>query len=74
MTVMDWILLGLNTITFALGHYHGKTKALAPIVGTVNTVLQNLTDSQAAEAARAGTAAGAAANEASHLAGHEGKK
>lgn len=79
MTLLDWILLGVNAIAYALGHYHGNSKGLATAANVLSQFKPQ--DSPAsvtgpddvdAAAQRAGIVAGAAAYEASKRAGPHG--
>lgn len=71
MSWIDWVFLGLNAITYALGHYHGNNRGTAKAADAIGAAVDTLTAAQAAaqqqqdaQAAAAGAAAGKAAYEA----------
>lgn len=77
MSVLEWFLTAASGVAYALGLYHGKSKAVATaaaLAPQVQSTLEAIEQGQSAEsaaAARAGAAAGAAANAASHSVGHK---
>ncbi len=67
MNWLDYVFLGLNAITYALGHYHGHNRGVATAGNVLN---QYLPQAQAvAESDPQAGAAGASAGAAAYAAG-----